>query len=293
MSEDRIHTFTFDGAPVQGRIVRLRETWQTIRSRHTYPPNAERLLGEMLAIVAMLAHGIKFDGSVILQTRGSGTIRTAMAECADRTRLRGIVRSGASSHGAASTSNGAQLAITLKPHRGEMYQGIVPMERPSISRAVESYFDNSEQLPTRIWAVAGRDAVAGLLLQRMPDARVAGLEPIHGSDQDWLRLQALAGLVIDRDLLEEPTDRLLMRLFPSEAVRLQPPRPLEFGCSCSRERTANALRIMGRDEVDDILEQEGRIEVTCEFCGERYVYDRIDARLLFEPLATDPPETPQ
>ena len=295
MSEDRIHTFTFDGMPVQGRIVRLCETWRTIRSRHAYPPNAERLLGEMLAIVAMLAHGIKLDGSVILQTRGNGPIRTAMVECSDRTRLRGILRSGAptDADGAATIANGAQLAITLKPHRGEMYQGIVPMERPSISRAVESYFDNSEQLPTRIWAVAGREAVAGLLLQRMPDARVAGLEPIHASDHDWLRLQTLAGALIDRDLLEEPTERLLTRLFSSEAVRLQPPRSLEFGCSCSRERTANALRIMGRDEVDAILEQEGRIDVTCEFCGERYLYDCIDARLLFEPLAVEPPETPQ
>jgi len=195
--------------------------------------------------------------------------------------------------GAATIANGAQLAITLKPHRGEMYQGVVPMERPSISQAVESYFDNSEQLPTRIWAVARRDAVGGLLLQRMPDARVAGMEPIHATDRDWLRLQALAGSVADRDLLEEPTERLLTRLFPAEAVRLQPPRPLEFGCSCSRERTANALRIIGRDEVDAILEEEGRIEVTCEFCGERYLYDRIDARLLFEPLAVEPPETPQ
>jgi molecular chaperone Hsp33 len=293
MSDDGIHTFTFDGASVRGRIVRLTETWQTIRTRHDYPPNAERLLGEMLAIVAMLAHGIKFDGSVILQTRGDGVIRTAMVECADRTRLRGIVRSAEPRDGAATSTNGAQLAITLKPHRGEMYQGIVPMERPSIARAVEGYFANSEQLPTRIWAAASPQVVAGLLLQRMPDARVAGLEPIHATDTDWLRLQTLAANVDDRDLLDTPADRLLMRLFPAEAVRLQAARPLEFGCSCSRERTANVLRIMGRDEIEDILAQEGRIDVRCEFCGQHYGYDPIDARLLFEPLAHEPPGTPQ
>jgi molecular chaperone Hsp33 len=290
---DAIHTFTFDGAPVRGRIVRLNATWRTIRTRHVYPPNAERLLGEMLAIVAMLAHGIKLDGSVILQTRGHGAIRTAMVECADRTRLRGIVRSADPLDSDVPTPNGAQLAITLKPHRGEMYQGIVPMERPSIARAVEGYFANSEQLPTRIWAAASPDAVAGLLLQRMPEGRVAGLDPIHATDVDWLRLQTLAANVADRDLLEVAADQLLMRLFPGEAVRLQPARPLEFGCSCSRERTANALRIMGRDEIEEILAQEGRIDVKCEFCGQHYAYDPIDARLLFEPLAHEPPETPQ
>lgn len=293
MNEDHLHPFTFDHAPVHGRIVRLTETWQAIRSRHRYPPNAERLLGEMVVIVAMLAHGIKFDGSVILQTRGLGTIRTAMAECIDRRQLRGIVRSGAPRDDAASAVNGAQLAITLKPRRGEMYQGIVPMERPSIAEAVEGYFDNSEQLPTRIWAAASPRAVAGLLVQRMPEPRVAGLEPMYASDEAWFRVQSLANAVETGDLLEEPVERLLLRLFPSEAVRLQPGRPLEFGCSCSRERTANALRIMGRDEVEQILAQEGRIDVTCEFCGAHYLYDRIDARLLFEPLASGPSETPQ
>jgi len=293
VSDDHLHTFTFDRAPVQGRIVRLTDTWQAIRTRHRYPPNAERLLGEMVAIVAMLAHGIKFDGSVILQTRGLGTIRTAMAECIDRRQLRGIVRSGEPRDDGATVVNGAQLAITLKPHRGEMYQGIVPMERPSIAHAVEGYFANSEQLPTRIWVAASPKAVAGLLLQRMPDARVAGLDPIHATDDEWVRLQSLGAEVDTTDLLDQPVERLLLQLFAAESVRLQPARPLEFGCSCSRERTANALRIMGRDEVEDILAQEGLIDVTCEFCGAHYLYDGIDARLLFEPLATEPPETPQ
>jgi molecular chaperone Hsp33 len=103
----------------------------------------------------------------------------------------------------------------------------------------------------------------------------------------------LADTVTDPELLTLPADRLLFRLFNEETVRLQPPLDLEFGCSCSRERTANTLRILGRAEVDDILAQEGRIEVTCEFCGANYRYDPIDARLLFEPFATGLPNVPQ
>ena len=295
MSIDQIQEFSFDGAPVQGRLVKLSRAWQTIRTRHAYTPSAERVLGEMVAIVAMLAHGIKLDGSVILQIRGDGDIRTAMAECLDRTTLRGIVRmierEGAE---AASADPGTgQLAITLKPHRGQMYQGIVALETDSVRRAVERYFETSEQLPTRIWATADRDGAAGLLLQRLPNAQDARAESLDQADAVWERLQQRADTSTDHELLTLPADRLLLRLFHSEAVRVRPPIDLQFGCSCSRERTANALRIMGRAEVNDILDQEGRIDITCEFCGETYGYDSIDARLLFEPMALIPPATPQ
>ena len=294
MSSDQIRAFTFDDAPIRGRVVRLAETWQTIRKRGRYDTAAEQLLGEMVAIVAMLAQGIKLDGSVMLQIRGSGSVRTAMAECVDHTTLRGILRAGDAEATDRTRVGGAgQLAITLKPHRGQMYQGIVPLEADSVSRAVETYFDTSEQLPTRIWAAASAHTAVGLMLQRMPDPQRARPAEIEQIAETWRRIQMLADTVTDHELLTLPADRLLFRLFNEETVRLQPPLDLEFGCSCSRERTANTLRILGRAEVDDILAQEGRIEVTCEFCGANYRYDPIDARLLFEPLATGLPNVPQ
>ena len=294
MSSDQIRSFTFDDAPIRGRVVRLTNAWQTIRSRSNYDAAAEHLLGEMVAIVAMLAQGIKLDGSVMLQIRGNGSVRTAMAECVDQTTLRAILRAGDGDATDRSRVGGAgQLAITLKPHRGQMYQGIVPLEADSVSRAVETYFDTSEQLPTRIWAVASPHAAVGLMLQRMPDPQRARPPEIEQIAETWRRIQMLADTVTDRELLTLPAERLLIRLFNEETVRLQSPSNLEFGCSCSRERTANTLRILGRAEVDDILAQEGRIEVTCEFCGANYRYDPIDARLLFEPLATGLSSAPQ
>ena len=294
MSADQIRAFTFDDAPIRGRVVRLTGAWQKIRTRRTYDEAAEQLLGEMVAIVAMLAQGIKLDGSVILQIRGSAAVKTAMAECVDHTTLRGILRVGdAEATDRARVGGAGQLAITLKPHRGQMYQGIVPLEADSVARAVEMYFDTSEQLPTRIWAAASPHAAVGLMLQRMPDPPRARPVQIEQIAETWRRVQTLADTVTDRELLTLPGDQLLIRLFNEETVRLQSPLELEFGCSCSRERTANTLRILGRAEVDDILAQEGRIEVTCEFCGANYRYDPIDARLLFEPLATGLSSSPQ
>ncbi len=295
MSSDQIRAFTFDDAPIRGRVVRLADAWQKIRTRRTYETAAELLLGEMVAIVAMLAQGIKLDGSVILQIRGNGAVKTAMAECVDRTTLRGILRLDDAEHATerAAVDAAGQLAITLKPHRGEMYQGIVPLERDSVSRAVEMYFATSEQLPTRLWAAASRHVAVGLMLQRMPDPQRAHPPQLEQIEDSWRRVQMLADTVTKHELLRVPADRLLVRLFHEEAVRLQPPLDLKFGCSCSRERTTNTLRMLGRTEVDDILAQEGRIEVTCEFCGANYRYDPIDARLLFEPLALGLPTTPQ
>jgi molecular chaperone Hsp33 len=294
LSSDQIRSFTFDDAPIRGRVVRLTNAWQTIRSRSSYDDKAEHLLGEMVAIVAMLAQGIKLNGSVMLQIRGNGSVRTAMAECVDQTTLRAILRAGEGDAADRARVGGAgQLAITLKPHRGQMYQGIVPLEADSVSRAVETYFDTSEQLPTRIWAAASPDAAVGLMLQRMPDPQRARPPELERIAETWSRIQMLADTVTDRELLTLPAERLLIRLFNEETVRLQSPSNLGFGCSCSRERTANTLRILGRAEVDDILAQEGRIEVTCEFCGANYRYDPIDARLLFEPLATGLSSAPQ
>jgi molecular chaperone Hsp33 len=180
-----------------------------------------------------------------------------------------------------------QLAITLKPRRGEMYQGIVKLQGDSVAGAVEAYFATSEQLPTRIWVAMGQASVAGLLVQRLPGRH--GPDIPESDAEAWRRVQILADTVADDELLSLPAEQLLRRLFAEETVRLQPPTALSFGCSCSRQRTANALRIMGRCEVEAILAQEGTITVTCEFCGTVYAYDSIDAHLLFEPLATEFP----
>jgi molecular chaperone Hsp33 len=289
---DRLVAFSFDDAPVRGRLVKLTETWARIRDRQPHAAAAERLLGEMVAIVAMLSHGIKFDGSVMLQIGGRGAQVNAMAECTDRTQLRAML------HGRVTTNDGdflrltggGHLAITLRPHRGETYQGIVGIDAGSLVGAVEQYFVSSEQLPTRIWVVADRRSVAGLLLQRMPTRDETATD---AEDDAWQRLQDQAGAATARDLLQLSAPHVLARLFGTEQVRMQAPIALRFGCSCSAARAAAMLQLLGRSEVEAIVVSEGDVTVTCEFCGSVYRYDPIDAHLLFEPLAGEYPATRQ
>jgi molecular chaperone Hsp33 len=283
---DRLVAFSFDDAPVRGRLVNLTDTWTRIRARQPHTAADQRLLGEMVAIVAMLSHGIKFDGSVMLQISGQRARVNAVAECVDRTQLRAMLHSASvplaerERFGAGAAEG--RLAITLRPHRGETYQGIVAIDAGSLVGAVEDYFASSEQLPTRIWVVAEPHSVAGLLLQRMPDET-------DDEDDTWRRLQRQAGAVSDRELLELPPPHLLARLFGTEQVRMQPAIALRFGCSCSAARAASMLQLLGRSEVESIVASEGDVTVTCEFCGSVYHYDPIDAQLLFEPLAGDYP----
>lgn len=275
--------FTIDGAPIRGQVVRLEEAWQTILSRADYPTAVEQVLGEMVVISAMLAQGIKLDGSVILQIRGSGPVTTAMAECMHRSRLRAIVRGGEAATDAPDLTTlcgEGQFAITLKPDRGEPYQSLVNLGAGGVRDNVEAYFAASEQLPTRIWTTTTDTVAAGLMLQRLPGA--------SEDDDAWARTQILAETVHDDELVDLSAGDLLRRLFHEERVRVYAPSPLEFGCACTRERSSNALRLMGAGEVDEIIAEAGEIVVTCEFCGARYTYDAIDARMLFELGAAGP-----
>jgi molecular chaperone Hsp33 len=230
---DRLVGFSFDAAPVRGRVVNLTDTWARIRERQRHTAADERLLGEMVAIVAMLSHGIKFEGSVMLQISSREARINAVAECVDRTRLRAMLHSAIAAPDQrdqfGSRSAGARLAITLRPHHGETYQGIVGVDAGSLVGAVEDYFVSSEQLPTRIWVVAEPHSVAGLLLQRMP-------HETDDEDDAWQRLQRQAAAASDRELLELPPLQLLARLFGTEQVRVQPAVELRFGCSCSAAR---------------------------------------------------------
>ena len=285
---DLIQPFSFPELPVRGQVVRLAGSWRAILAEHDYPPVGTVLLGQMVVLTAMLAHSIKMQGSVVLQTHGDGPLRTAMAECADRATLRGILRFNATKDATkdetesnalpANPLGKGTLAIPLRPTHGTSYQGRVELSDEPFTVSIERYFERSEQLPTRIRIATTADQVVGVLVQRLPSE-----QPTTATDSDaWQRIAQRATELSEVSLLKSPTEDLLRNTFVREVIRLNPPRPLAFGCSCSNDRAANALRTMGRTEVDALIDSEQRIEVSCEFCGARYDYDAIDARLLFE-----------
>lgn len=302
---DTLHRFLFERLGVRGELVRLDASFRAVLERHPYPGPVQRLLGEALAAVALLTATLKFEGSLILQAQGDGPLRTLVAQGTHQRTVRGLARwHGDVPNGGLEQQFGAgRLVLTLDPLGGERYQGIVPLQGDSLGAAIEAYFGASEQLPTRIWlAVDGRRAV-GLMLQRMPGSGGGDEHQSRGGlDQEgpetqaldrsgpvgdardadgWNRTTMLADTVSERELLSLSVQDLLRRLFHEEELRLFEPEPVAFRCGCSRARIADTLRAIGQAEVDQIIQDEGSVGVTCEFCNRDYRFDAVDARELF------------
>jgi molecular chaperone Hsp33 len=286
-----LRRFLFVGAPIRGTWVRLHPNAGELFGWDEQPPEAAALLARMLAATAMIADGLKFEGSVSLQLRGAAGLRRAVAECRQRTDLRGIARVEAApdleAFSAADLKGQGQLAMNLLPDDGQLYQGLIPLDEASLEENLARYFSASEQVPTWLKLAAGDDQVTGLLLQRLSDEEFASDLILDQNADQWRAVESLAATVQDNELMELPAEALLRRLFPTQTLRLLEPRALRFACTCTSERSDNALRMLSRQELLEQVAAEGRIQVTCEFCGRLYAYDRTDIHLLFEP---DPPE---
>jgi molecular chaperone Hsp33 len=286
---DYLYRFVFEDFGVRGEFVRLAASWQAVREKHHYPAPVAQALGSALAAVSLLSATIKFRGSLVLQVQGDGLVRSLVAQATDQGTLRGMASFQALPEGqepAADELLGhARLVLTAESPDGERYQGIVPVEGGSVAGAVEHYFRQSEQLPTRLWLAASGDRVGGLFLQRLPGAT--------DDAEDWHRVITLADTISDEELLSLDVEELLHRLFHEESVRLFEPEPLAFRCSCSRERVGRALVAIGEGEVAQILDEMGSIEVNCEFCNASYRFDAVDAAALFTQPPADAPESVQ
>jgi molecular chaperone Hsp33 len=282
---DTLQRFIFEGVPVRGEIVHLDATWRAVLERHDYPAPLRGVLGELMAAAALLSATLKFEGSLILQIQGSGAVKLIVVECTSDQTMRatakwdGILAQG----GFRELVGGGRFVITIAPSDAKQtYQGIVALQGDSVAAVLEHYMASSEQLETRLWLAAGADQAAGMLLQRVPGA--------PGNDPDaWNRALALGGTVTPDELLALPGQQVIRRLFHEEDVRLFEARIVSFRCSCSRERVVNMLRLLGRHEVRSIVAERGQVEVGCEFCNRRYVFDPVDAEQIFAAELVTPP----
>lgn len=273
---DQLRRFVFEGARVRGAVVHLDASWLAVLDRHSYPPAVQRPLGQALAAAVLLSSTIKFEGALILQVEAEGPLRTLVAQATDQRTLRGLARWAGEvpEHvGLEETFGPGRVVLTASAPGGERYQGVVALEGENLAGALETYFVQSEQLPTRLWLAADGRRTTGLLLQRLPGT--------SADDDTWPRAVALADTLRDSELLDLSAEPLLYRLFHEERVRLFDAEPVSFRCGCSRERIEGLLRSLGRDEVDAALTEQGVIEVTCEFCNRVYRIDAVDAAVLF------------
>ncbi|MCK0715587.1 Hsp33 family molecular chaperone HslO [Chromohalobacter sarecensis] len=279
---DQIQRFLFDDTNVRGEIVGLQQAYAEVLDKHAYPQAVSRQLGELLSAVALLTETVKLDGTVSLEVRGQGPVRLLMAESNPGGDLRAIARlddeAALPEENASLTAlvGEAQIVITLDPREGQRYQGIVAVEADSLAACLEDYFARSEQLATRLWLAADGNRTAGMLLQQLPD------DSAHRDPDAWERTVYLATTLSDAELLDLEQRELLHRLFHEEHVRVFDPKTLRFGCTCTRERIANALNGLGVEELRNIVREQGEVETQCHFCHSHYRFSAADIEALIE-----------
>jgi molecular chaperone Hsp33 len=278
-SPDHIQRFTFDNTDVRGELVGLQKSYQQVLQKQTYPASVQQHLGELLAAAALLGDTIKFEGTLSLQVQTTGPISMLVAELNTGQGIRGIARYDEAAEDDQLILGAGQLIITLDPKQGQRYQGIVSLEASStqssgLATSLETYFTQSELLETRIWLAADDAQAAGFLLHKLPVSE-------QQDDDAWARLTHLGSTLKDEELLTLQNDELLHRLYHEESTRLYPLQPLAFYCTCSKQRTSSALMQLGYSELCDIVLEEKKVSVDCQFCNQHYSFNQADIDDLF------------
>ncbi|MCE0492168.1 Hsp33 family molecular chaperone HslO [Pantoea sp. Mb-10] len=274
---DQLHRYLFDNVAVRGELVNASETWRDIVKNHGYAEPVNTLLGELLVATSLLTATLKFEGDITVQLQGDGPLTLAVINGNHRQEMRGVARIKEGAEIAAGSSlkemvGNGYLVITISPEKGERYQGVVGLEADTLAGCLEDYFMRSEQLPTRLFIRTSSQGVAGILLQVLP-AQDTNLD-------DFNHLATLTETVKSDELIELPATEVLWRLYHQEEATVYDPSPVIFKCTCSHARCGEVLKTLPAEEVDEILAEDGKIDMHCDYCGSHYVYDADDIAAL-------------
>jgi molecular chaperone Hsp33 len=289
--DDLVAAFQIEGWPVRGRVVRLGAAVDEILTRHAYPEPVANLLGEACALAALVGSSLKIDGRLIVQAQGDGPVSYVVCDYDSEGSLRGYCRydearvaevsQGFARPGARTLLGEGVFVMTIDQGPDtERYQGVTPIEGETLALCAERYFDQSEQTPTRVRLAVGQLQTGetgsnggfvwragGMLLQNIAE------DDARGPTQDaWERAQALFETLGEDELIDPtvPPEVLLYRLFHEDGVRLEAPRPLKAFCRCSEDRIRGVLKSFSPEERADMVEPDGAIKVTCEYCSRVY-----------------------
>lgn len=279
MAHDQLHRYLFENYAVRGELVTVNETYQRILTNHDYPAAVQTLLGEMLVATSLLTATLKFSGDITVQLQGDGPLKLAVINGNHQQQMRGVARLQGDIVPGSSlkemVGNG-YLVITITPTDGERYQGVVGLEGETVAECLESYFQQSEQLPTRLFIRTGQHdgklAAAGMLLQVLPAQ--------DADHNDFDHLAQLTTTVKADELFTLPATEVLYRLYHQEEVTVYEPQDVEFRCHCSRDRCADALMTLSDQEVNEMIEQDGEIDMHCDYCGTHYLFNSLDIRAI-------------
>ncbi|MBL6454947.1 Hsp33 family molecular chaperone HslO [Belnapia sp. T6] len=291
-----IQPFHLADQPVRGRLIRLGPLADALLTRHENHPQVTKLAGEALALTAGLAGALKYRGSFSLQAKGDGPVSMLLADCTEGGALRGYARADAEALArllardpigdAAALLGRGYLAFTCDQGPDmDRYQGIVEIKGLTLAAMTGHYFDTSEQLRAHVRLACDRTEAgwraSALIMERV--AGEGGIAPeldAGAQEEAWRTALALAATLTDAELLDDalPSHALLHRLFHAEGLQLDRPRPLSYGCRCSRSRLAGVLASFGGNDLDHMAQEDGAITMTCEFCNLDFRFDRAEVR---------------
>jgi molecular chaperone Hsp33 len=275
---NRVRSFLFEELDIRGAWVQLGSAWHEMIAGRAYPGPALELLGQLAAVTALIAANLKQPGRLTFQLRGEGAVSLLVMDCDEQLRLRGMARAPSDLVASSLSTLLDEGALTLTLDTAGMrqpYQSHVPLQGDTLAAVFEHYLAQSEQLPTRLWLVAGREAAAGLFLQALPGAVMRDVD-------GWNRIQTLAGTVRPDELLGLGAIKLIERLFAEEDVRVYDPRPVSYACPYDPAKIHSMLRRVGRVECEAILAEHGEIRVHDEICNHEYVLDAAAVAALFK-----------
>ncbi|MDX1540233.1 MAG: Hsp33 family molecular chaperone HslO [Geminicoccaceae bacterium] len=296
IADDTLRPFQLERSALRGRLVRLGPAVDTVLTRHDYPDPVSRQLGELLILAATLAGALKFDGTFSLQVKSQGAIRLMVADCTNDGEVRGYAQYDGAAVDRVEREDvprlfgSGHLALTVQQRgSGESYQGIVELVGVSLTECMQTYFRQSEQVPTGLRVAVGRVRdrngegwrAGGIVVQRLPEEGGTGALGF-ATDEDWRRTMMLLSTATKDELIDPdlPLDTLLFRLFHEEGVRVFQPTRLSFGCRCSKERVETMLRMFDDEQLDEMKLDDGSVLVTCQFCNQDYHLDEVElARL--------------
>ncbi|MCW9715525.1 Hsp33 family molecular chaperone HslO [Avibacterium sp. 21-594] len=271
---DKLYRYLFKHRAVRGEWVRLNQSFKETLNTHHYPKVVQNLLGEMMVATSLLTATLKFNGSITVQIQGDGPLSLALVNGSDDQKIRALARLQGEVRDEMTLSEmigKGVLVITITPNEGERYQGVIGLDKPTITECLEDYFVRSEQLQTqliiRTGEFNGEPVAAGMLLQVMPDG--------VGEEGDFEHLATLTATVKDEEIFGLSAEELLYRLYHEETVEIYPAQNVEFFCGCTQERSGGALLLLPENEIDEILaEHNGSIDMQCECCGTHYFFNK-------------------
>jgi molecular chaperone Hsp33 len=279
---DILHRYLFDNLHVRGELVQLTNTYQAIIDGHDYPIGVRQLLGELLAATCLLTATLKINGEIAVQLQGDGPVGYLAVNGNQNQEMRGIakLKEPTTETGLTNLIGKGNMIITIRPEKGEAYQGIVELEKSTLADCLSHYFDVSEQIPTKIWLFHNDETqqVGGSLIQLLPDS--TDKQKQH---DDFDHLCQLTNTIKPDEVFRLDAQTLLYRLYHQENVRLFAPQKVKYQCRCSKDKCLNAIAHIDPVEMQSILNEQGKINMTCDYCLTSYdFYQEQLAELLIK-----------